>query len=58
LRDEVRAAGFDILSMSSESVLPEAAVTGSRTNAVLDRLLCPFVPPSLGYGIIVTAKVR
>jgi SAM-dependent methyltransferase len=58
LRGELHDAGFEVLSMSSESVLPEAAVTGSGFQAALDGLLCPFVPPSLGYGIIVTAKSR
>jgi len=58
LRGELRDAGFEVLSLSSESVLPEAAVTGSRIQATLDGMLCPFVPPSLGYGILVTAKAR
>lgn len=55
LHAELADAGFDVRRCEAESLLPEWCVTQSHLIEALDRRLCRWLPPILGYGIRVLA---
>lgn len=55
LREELAQCGFKVRQCMPESVLPEWLIAQSARARRVDRLLLPFLPASLGYGICVVA---
>jgi len=55
LRSELEAAGFTVLALRSESVLPESWLLTHAPMRWLDSLLTPLCPPRWGYGIYALA---
>lgn len=49
-------AGYEIERLTAESVLPETAVTNSRTLAFADDLMAGIVPPDWSYGYLVVSR--
>ena len=58
LRRELAEAGFELVSVSPESLLPEWLITQSEWIGRLDEALLPLLPASLGYGIRAVARPR
>lgn len=56
LRRELTAAGFSVISMRAESVLPESWLLNHRFARWLDQALTPFCPAAWGYGILAEAR--
>lgn len=55
LRAELREAGFRILRVEAESVLPESWITRSRLLGRLDALAATRMPARWGYGLLAVA---
>ena len=55
---ELGAAGFDVERITSESVLPEYAVTHRPVVGWLDDILSGIVPVDWGYGYLVVARPK
>ena len=55
IREELETAGYDILGVLPESLLPENWVTGSRILNRLDAVVSRRLPPQLAYGIVIVA---
>jgi TRAP-type uncharacterized transport system substrate-binding protein/2-polyprenyl-3-methyl-5-hydroxy-6-metoxy-1,4-benzoquinol methylase len=55
LRTELIQAGFRIRACKPECFLPEWLIAQSRLARWLDKLVLPWLPASLGYGIYVIA---
>ena len=56
LCNDLRAAGFEVVRVKAESVMPERVVAGSRLVRVLERLITPVVPARWGYGLLAVAR--
>ena len=56
LRAELAAAGLSVETLAAESVVPEALVANSPILRGFDRLAAPWLPASLGYGIVAVAR--
>lgn len=56
LEAELEAAGFCLLDVHAESVLPERAVVTSRLSATLDAALAAVLPLRLAYGFLAVAE--
>lgn len=56
LREELRAAGWQLVACEPESVLPEWLVTQSAACGRIDRALQRMLPAALGYGIRAVAR--
>ena len=56
IRRDLAEAGFVVERLTSESLLPESAVTHSRLLGLLDDAACALAPTRLGYGFLVTAR--
>ncbi|WP_165837602.1 class I SAM-dependent methyltransferase [Zavarzinia aquatilis] len=56
IRRDLAEAGFAIEWLTSESLLPESAVTHSRLLGLLDDGACALAPARFGYGFLVTAR--
>lgn len=56
LEAELVAAGFRLLDVHAESVLPERAVVGNRLSAALDAALVATMPLRLAYGFLAVAE--
>jgi SAM-dependent methyltransferase len=55
LKDELYMAGFSVVSMDAESIMPEWLITQRPSLGWLDAKLSRFLPAFLGYGIRVVA---
>ncbi len=55
LRSELEEAGFCMTDCRAESLLPEWLITQHRAVAGFDRMVLPFLPATLGYGICASA---
>ncbi|MEI6205651.1 MAG: class I SAM-dependent methyltransferase [Desulfuromonadales bacterium] len=55
LKKELLEAGFELRTMSPESILPEWLITQSDLLGKIDAALLPLLPASLGYGICIVA---
>jgi tRNA (uracil-5-)-methyltransferase TRM9 len=55
LNDELRLAGFTVISTRPESLLPEQLITNIPGLSALDCRLGSFLSPWIGYGIITVA---
>jgi SAM-dependent methyltransferase len=55
LRGELADAGFQTTQCRAESFLPEWLITQYRCAAAFDRLIQPYIPAALGYGICIAA---
>lgn len=53
---DLAAAGYEIMQITCESILPETAVTRCSPLGYLDDLACNITPPDWGYGFLVTAR--
>lgn len=53
---ELTQAGFDVLSIKAESVLPESWVTKHPLVGWLDKGISRIIPANWGYGILVSAR--
>ncbi|MGS2717313.1 class I SAM-dependent methyltransferase [Eionea flava] len=53
---ELAEAGLDIVSIQAESVLPESWITKHPIVGWLDKCISRMIPPSWGYGILVSAR--
>ena len=53
---ELRDAGFAVAASAPESVLPEVGATATAPGRLLERLLRPVTPLSLGYGFLLEAR--
>lgn len=51
LREELRAAGFQMMVVEAESVLPEWLITQHPWIGGIDARVARFLPASLGYGM-------
>ncbi|MCG9595191.1 class I SAM-dependent methyltransferase [Vibrio sp. Isolate25] len=58
IKSELLEAGFEIETITAESIFPERFVIQSSVMAFLDNLLCNLLPASLGYGLLVVARRR
>ena len=56
LRQELQAAGFEVLTIKAESFLPERTVANSAVARMLERMLAPILPASAGYGLLAVAR--
>ncbi|HYD32802.1 MAG TPA: class I SAM-dependent methyltransferase [Azospirillaceae bacterium] len=56
LRLELEAAGFRLLELRPESVLPEWFITQWPAVQGVERAVLPLLPSALGYGIIAVAE--
>jgi SAM-dependent methyltransferase len=56
LRAELRAAGFNVLTVMAESLLPERTVANSAAARTLERLVTPAMPAGAGYGLLAVAQ--
>ena len=54
---DLAEAGYEIERLTSESILPETAVTRYASLGLLDDLACNIVPADWGYGYLVIARL-
>lgn len=55
IRDELASAGFAVDGLTSESILPEAAIVRDKSVATLDAALRAVTPLPLAYGFMTVA---
>jgi SAM-dependent methyltransferase len=58
LSDELRQAGFELVDLQAESLLPEWLITQRRWLGRWDAALSRWLPPAWGYGLMAAAVVR
>lgn len=56
LRAELAEAGWSVIALEAESLLPEWLLSQHGWLGRLDRRLQPWIPPALGYGIRAAAR--
>ena len=55
-RTELSDAGFRVISIEPESLLPETAVVTNPVLGCLDDLACDAMPAASGYGFLIVAR--
>lgn len=58
IQQELNDAGLELIDIQAESLLPESWVTKYRLLGWFDYQLCRFLPPHLGYGILIRCRVK
>ena len=53
---ELHDSDFSVLTVKSESILPESLVVKHRWIGKLDRILCHIVPRRWAYGLLISAR--